>query len=203
MWCESLLILSKERCREAGYGDKDSDSSSTLSDTNMSENGWEDVSEEEASETSLEQEINQTRKAGNDPQREGDTNPVAFGLERCGPPMSTSTSTVSSQPHAAASSSSTPQSSNEPSSRLKVAIIEIGCGYNVPTCRHTAEGLLFRLSMRGSVATLIRINVSHPEPDDDNIKDFVISIMEKGFVALKLIDDHYCELVKHRSLNQD
>jgi hypothetical protein len=85
---------------------------------------------------------------------------------------------------------------------LKVAILEIGCGYNVPTCRRTAEILLLKLSMRGADASLIRINLSHPEPDDDDIEDSVISIMEKGFVALKLIDARYRELVELNSSSQ-
>ena len=208
-WCESLLILSKRRYREAGYGDIESDSSSALSVSNMSENGWEDVSEAEGSEPSVENKANQTPMAGNDPRRESDTDPVDSGKERCGPggqegprAASTSTSTEPSQQRSAPSPHTPQSSSNEPSSRLKVAILEIGCGYNVPTCRRTAEILLLKLSMRGADASLIRINLSHPEPDDDDIEDSVISIMEKGFVALKLIDARYRELVELNSSSQ-
>jgi NAD-dependent SIR2 family protein deacetylase len=207
-WCESLLILSKRRYREAD-GDIESDSSSALSVSNMSENGWEDVSEAEGSEPSVENKANQTPMEGNDPRREGDTDPVDSGKERCGPggqegrrAASTSTSTDPSQQRSAPSPHTPQSSSNEPSSRLKVAILEIGCGYNVPTCRRTAEILLLKLSMRGADASLIRINLSHPEPDDDDIEDSVISIMEKGFVALKLIDARYRELVELNSSSQ-
>ena len=80
------------------------------------------------------------------------------------------------------------------SSPLKVAILEIGCGYNVPTCRVIAERLVCELTLRGGDATLIRINPSHPESDDHSCEDFVISIMEKGLVALKMIDEYYTEL---------
>ena len=84
---------------------------------------------------------------------------------------------------------------NQPSSSpLKVAILEIGCGYNVPTCRVIAERLVCELTLRGGDATLIRINPSHPEPDDHSVEDYVISIMEKGLVALKMIDEYYTEL---------
>ena len=208
-WCESLLILSKRRYREAGYGDIESDSSSALSVSNISENGWEDVSEAEGSEPSVENKANQTPMAGNDPRREGDTDPVDSGQERCGPggqegrrAASTSTSTDPSLQPSAASPSTPQSSSNETSSRLKVAILEIGCGYNVPTCRRTAEILLLELSMRGADASLIRINLSHPNPDDDDIEEHVISIMEKGLVALKLIDARYRELVELNSSSQ-
>ncbi|KAL7544536.1 hypothetical protein ACHAWF_009893 [Thalassiosira exigua] len=91
-------------------------------------------------------------------------------------------------------SSSQPQTGHK--SPLRVAILEIGCGYNVPTCRAIAERLVGELSGCGGDPTLIRINPSHPEPDDHYVEDFVISIMEKGLASLKAIDKHYCELTQ-------
>ena len=77
---------------------------------------------------------------------------------------------------------------------LKVAILEIGCGFNVPTCRVVAERLIDELIVRGSGATLIRINPTHPEPDDDTIANHVLGIQEKGLKALKMIDGYYKKL---------
>lgn len=84
------------------------------------------------------------------------------------------------------------------SSPLKVCILEIGCGYNVPTCRAISESVVSKLTSLGGDATLVRINPAHPESDDSSVEDNVISIMEKGLASLKLIDDEYCKL-----LNQD
>jgi len=95
--------------------------------------------------------------------------------------------------HNQQNSITSPQSSNDP---LRIAILEVGCGYNVPTCRVVAESLISELLMRGGDATLIRINPTHSEPDDDDIEDNIISIPEKGLAALKLIDEHYKELIE-------
>jgi len=95
--------------------------------------------------------------------------------------------------HNQQNSITSPQSSDPP---LRVAILEVGCGYNVPTCRVVAESLIGELLMRGGDATLIRINPTHSEPDDDDIEDNIISISEKGLAALKLIDEHYKELIE-------
>lgn len=78
---------------------------------------------------------------------------------------------------------------------LKVLILEIGCGYNVPTCRMITENLVSNLSMRGGGATLVRINPSHPEADDPSIEDNFISLMAKGLVTLKEIDKEYQHLM--------
>ena len=77
---------------------------------------------------------------------------------------------------------------------LKVCIVEIGCGYNVPTCRAITESIVSRLSSLGGDSTLVRINPAHPEADDSSVEDNVISIMEKGLASLKLINDEYCKL---------
>ncbi|KAL7540147.1 hypothetical protein ACHAXR_009914 [Thalassiosira sp. AJA248-18] len=170
MWCQSLLKLCKRRSRaDIGLG---SDSASTVSDTNMSEKGWEDVSE-----PSTEQKTDHTAKVAS-------STPPAVSEQKDTPTYPSS-----------------PQSSIQPKSPLKVAILEVGCGYNVPTCRVIAERLVGELTIRGGDATLIRINPSHPEPDDHSVEDSVISIMERGLMALKMIDGHYGDLVKGGSVN--
>ena len=97
------------------------------------------------------------------------------------------------QQNSVKSSPQSPLSSHEP---LRVAILEVGCGYNVPTCRVVAESLISELLIRGGDATLIRINPTHSEPDDDDMEDNIISIPEKGLAALNLIDEHYKELIE-------
>lgn len=81
--------------------------------------------------------------------------------------------------------------SSKPSLPLKVCILEVGCGYNVPTCRRMSEGLVEELSYHGGEMKLIRINLFHPEADDPSVEDDVISIPERGLVALKKIDEVY------------
>jgi len=137
-------------------GSLNSDSASTVSDADISENGWEDVSEASAG-----QKIDQSPSV----------------------PTKKLPATATFPPPS--------QSSNLPQSPLRVAILEIGCGYNVPTCRMISERLVCELSKVGGDVTLVRINPSHPEPDDHVVEDFVISIMEKGLVALKMIQMEY------------
>jgi len=81
-----------------------------------------------------------------------------------------------------------------PPQPLKVCILEIGCGYNVPTCRVIAERFVLELRRRGGLPSLIRINPLHPEPDDDDVDEFTISILEKGLTSLKAIEKHYREI---------
>jgi len=183
-WCQSMLKLCKRRSgggrSSAGHDaiGSDSDSASTVSGTNMSENGWEDVEPAPSTEEKTDEAAAKDTAATTPP-----------------PPA------VSDQPNKTTATS--PASSTNQSPPLKVAILEIGCGYNVPTCRVIAESLVAELSRCGGDATLVRINPSHPEPDDHAAEDFIISIMEKGLVALKIIDEHYCELVKGGSLEED
>lgn len=169
-WCESLLKLSKRRSRVGADAALSSDSASTVSDTNMSEKGWEDVSDPE-------QKLDERAKDA---------------------PTSTPKPAADSGQQDTATFTSPHQSPNDdqPHSPLKVTILEIGCGYNVPTCRVITERLVCELAMRGGDATLVRINPSHPEPDDHAVEEFVISIMEKGLVALKMIQIEYERIKK-------
>lgn len=81
-----------------------------------------------------------------------------------------------------------------PSQPLKVLILEIGCGYNVPTCRMISETLVKHLTDRGGDATLVRINPTHPEADDEEIEDRFIGIEEKGLHVLREMDVLYRQL---------
>ena len=84
--------------------------------------------------------------------------------------------------------------STSPSQPLKVLILEIGCGYNVPTCRMISETLVKHLTDRGGDATLVRINPTHPEADDEEIEDRFIGIEEKGLHVLREMDVLYRQL---------
>ena len=184
-WCESLLKLCKRRSRLGLTGSElGSDSASTVSDTNISEKGWEDVSDSEKSPgPSTEHTMGETAKLTSAALTEDNIDDTAAQASTEPPNSYSDQQNISSL------------IGNQPSSSpLKVAILEIGCGYNVPTCRVIAERLVCELTLRGGDATLIRINPSHPEPDDHSVEDYVISIMEKGLVALKMIDEYYTEL---------
>mmetsp|Transcript_3963 Transcript_3963/g.8119 ORF Transcript_3963/g.8119 Transcript_3963/m.8119 type:complete len:659 (-) Transcript_3963:173-2149(-) len=83
---------------------------------------------------------------------------------------------------------------SSPPQPLKVCILEIGCGYNVPTCRVISERLVLDLRRRGGLPSLIRINPLHPEPDDDDVDEFTISILGRGLASLKVIEAYYGEI---------
>jgi len=53
----------------------------------------------------------------------------------------------------------------EDRSPLKVCILEIGCGKNVPTCRMNTRQFGNRMAQAGAESTLIRINNDFPGPD--------------------------------------
>jgi len=243
-WCSSLLRLCKMRSRQsdAGHDDIDSDSASTLSDANMSENGWKDVepahsteqnhdetapsSSTPSSPAASEQLKNTAAASSHSPSSfSKNQSPVAdTNMRENGPKDAESahstdqkhdepapSSTIAPPPTASDQSKNTtsavppsPTSITTTPSSLKVVILEIGCGYNVPTCRAIAERVVGELAIRGGDATLVRINPSHPETDDQSVEDFVISIMEKGLPALNMIDEHYCALANEgRSRDQN
>jgi len=168
-WCSSLLRLCKLRGRGGDVGAEDG--ASTVSGTDVSENGWEEVTEKPTVDEEMEEPTKEAAAAST-------TLPQPASSER--PDDATMASSPTLDP------STTP---------LKVTILEIGCGYNVPTCRVIAERLVGELAERGGDAALVRINPSHPEPDDEAVENLVVSIMEKGLPALKMIDEHYRELV--------
>ena len=60
-----------------------------------------------------------------------------------------------------------------------------------------SERLACELSQRGGDPTLVRINPLHPESDDPDTEEFLISIKEEGLVALKEIDEYYTNFVQN------
>ena len=93
------------------------------------------------------------------------------------------------------------QQSSTQQQPLKVLILEIGCGYNVPTCRMISETWVKHLLQRGGNPTLVRINPTHSEVDDDNIGDCFIGIKDKGLRVLKYIDMSYQQLQLDNAAN--
>lgn len=79
--------------------------------------------------------------------------------------------------------------------QLKVCILEIGCGVNVPTCRFLSESTVRDVARLGGNPKLIRINPDHPEGPLS--EDHIISIPSRGLKAIKRIDEVY------KSLNDD
>ncbi|CAK0867792.1 unnamed protein product, partial [Prorocentrum cordatum] len=77
---------------------------------------------------------------------------------------------------------------------LRVAILEVGAGGNVPTVRRTSEEQLHEFGESGAVASLIRVNPELPLGDRDEYEptgegaDRVISIMDTGLASLGRID---------------
>lgn len=182
-WCQSLLKLCKHRARGGNCDQISLSSASTAENgSDMSEGGWETVFDDDEA-TSPEDRTSRVPRA---------TPPLAFS---CG-----DTNSLNSDEDQENEDTIEHRNSPEPTSSnpLKVCILEIGCGYNVPTCRAISEAIASKLTSLGGDATVVRINPAHPEPDDPIVEDNVISIMEKGLASLKLIDDEYCKL-----LNQD
>ena len=182
-WCQSLLKLCKHRARGDNCDQMSLSSASTAENgSDMSEGGWENVSDEDRDGEAKSPEDRTSR------------------VPRAATPLAFSggdTNSQKSEEDHEDEDTIENENSTEPtsSSPLKVCIIEIGCGYNVPTCRAISESVVSKLTSLGGDATLVRINPAHPEPDDPSVEDNVISIIEKGLTSLKLIDDEYCKLL--------
>lgn len=74
------------------------------------------------------------------------------------------------------------------SNPLRVCVVEVGCGMNVPTCRVESETFLNRAKDRGAKCNLIRINPDFPLSDRQMLAEDTISIMNFGLDSLKQID---------------
>jgi NAD-dependent SIR2 family protein deacetylase len=184
-WCQSLLKICKHRAR-GGNGDMLSFSSTSTVEngSDMSENGWENVFDEDRVDEAGSPEDRTSRVPRASP-------PLAFAGDD-----DNSLQSEESQENGTAIENSQESTSSRP---LKVCILEIGCGYNVPTCRAISESIVSRLNSHGGDATLVRINPAHPEADDPSVEDNIISIMEKGLASLKFIDDEYSKLLNQES----
>ena len=181
-WCQSLLKICKHRARGDDCDQLSLSSASTAGNgSDMSEGGWENVFDEDGVDEAKSPEDRTSRV----PRA---TTPIAFS-------GGDNNSLKSEEDQEIENVDENRNSSKPTSSRpLKVCILEIGCGYNVPTCRAISESIVSKLSSLGGDATLVRINPAHPESDDPMVEDNVISIMEKGLASLKLIDEEYCKL---------
>lgn len=78
--------------------------------------------------------------------------------------------------------------------RFRLVILEIGCGINVRTVRFHTESLL--QSFPNSI--LIRINPDYPYCGIKELQPKTISILEKGLVTVKLIDQYIREFKKQK-----
>lgn len=74
---------------------------------------------------------------------------------------------------------------------LKVAIVELGCGLNVATCRYQSEAMVMQLEEKEANVKLIRVNPDFPLVDNDDYinEENVISIMARGLDTLEKIDE--------------
>lgn len=85
---------------------------------------------------------------------------------------------------------------DEESSRpLRVAILEIGCGRNVPAVRANSETTASRLADLGAACSLVRVNPEHPGYDDQRMKGKsvqLVSLKGRAVECLELIDDALC-----------
>jgi hypothetical protein len=179
-WCQSLLKLCKHHARGGDPDQLSFSSTSTVDNgSDMSENGWENVFDE-----------------GNANNGEEDSSADRTSrVPRASPAFAfVGGDDDSTQRERGGESHKSAHQSPHP---LRVCILEIGCGYNVPTCRAISETIVSKLNSLGGDATLVRINPAHPEADDSSVEDNIISIMEKGLTSLNLIDAEYC------LLNQD
>jgi len=79
----------------------------------------------------------------------------------------------------------------ESNSPLKVCIMEIGCGMNVPTCRSASERMVRSVTKSGGEVALVRINPDLPLAPHLDVSESLIPIMERGLQALKQIDEIY------------
>jgi len=77
---------------------------------------------------------------------------------------------------------------------LKVVILEVGAGINVPTIRSVSENILEMLPE--GQCHLIRINLDFPHTGSEKVSRFSVPIMEKGLFALKRINEILLEKEK-------
>lgn len=84
--------------------------------------------------------------------------------------------------------------------RLRVVVLEIGCGDNVRTVRHLTESTAQDLASRGAQATLVRVNLDLPLPDTVPQGFRFIGVMSGGLEALQRIESELASM-KERNLS--
>lgn len=75
---------------------------------------------------------------------------------------------------------------------LKVVVLEVGAGTNVPTVRLQSESVV--RDIKTGNCKLIRINPDFPHSGDALVENHVVGIMEKGLPALTKINEYFEEL---------
>jgi len=89
---------------------------------------------------------------------------------------------------------------NNKKHNLKVCILEIGCGMNVPTCRVESERLADSILEHGGKVQLIRINPDFPLTSFlDAPDDAIIPIMSRGLQAIEKMDHYYNKLQRKQN----
>jgi len=83
--------------------------------------------------------------------------------------------------------------------RLRVVILEVGCGDNVRTVRHLTESTAEDLATGGALVTLVRVNLDLPLPDAPLQGFRFIGVMSGGLKALQRIDSELASL-KERNI---
>jgi len=71
--------------------------------------------------------------------------------------------------------------------KLRVVILEVGAGTNVPSVRMESEGFLSMIDE--GLCTLIRVNPDFPNSNSEKVSRNMISIKSKGLVALSKINE--------------
>lgn len=77
---------------------------------------------------------------------------------------------------------------------LKVAVLEVGAGDNVPTVRRTSEMAALEFKEEGMDVRLIRVNPLQPLGDDEDLEegakhgDMVLPILARGLASIEKID---------------
>mmetsp|Transcript_30028 Transcript_30028/g.82420 ORF Transcript_30028/g.82420 Transcript_30028/m.82420 type:complete len:88 (+) Transcript_30028:1146-1409(+) len=73
-------------------------------------------------------------------------------------------------------------------SKLRVAILEVGAGANVTTVRGTSETCLDEVHDAGADARLIRVNPAYPLAGQNSQEGLTISVMARGLESIRKID---------------
>jgi len=74
--------------------------------------------------------------------------------------------------------------------RLKVCVMEIGCGRNVATVRWNSSMVAMKLMNAGANCCIVRINPERPRIDEYIMRDYVrmVSVTAKSLESLEIID---------------
>jgi hypothetical protein len=86
------------------------------------------------------------------------------------------------------------------SERLKVCVLEIGCGKRIKTVRFESQSVASRISQAGAKCHIVRINAEQPELDGFGIGSATfVPLAGRGLECLDMID----QALKRRSNAMD